>query len=506
MTEFFNSEAIERYASDNNTDEESVMSSTEVVVPNLKLEIMMRKEKERKDDEANYTFRPKVKGEIKKKNNSYQDSESDRFSRLYSDAVKRKVEQKHKQKIEPELTFKPYITSKASSRASSRERSGQWVGERLYTTAANKTANNSEKQKQNGDNNFTPVISRRAKSIERSNEKDTCDRLYKQSKVLREKMEKVQQEKSTKALDGCTFTPRTTGKASGGGKSSSELRFDPAFPDRMKRYDESRIKRVEEKMQSKIEDELKNATFRPQLVTKSKHAPGTDPNIPVHQRLASLTSKDLSTIEAEYYAESTFKPQRVTKSTRRSTSASPLRAPHQEEFASVHERLYKIGEQKLKEIEHDRQQLREELKKQTPFKPVINPSRHRDYEDEPIPVFNRLNAADNRSLMDEVLAKIKTEIELRGCTFQPTLIARRRPSYQVDEPVHARLSLETEAAKAQQAKKVTQKVAEELSTSALSFAPHLPEQSVEIARRRSLVLNVITGTDHTDVYSRLASQ
>jgi len=66
--------------------------------------------------------------------------------------------------------------------------------------------------------------------------------------------------------------------------------------------------------------------------------------------------------------------------------------------------------------------------------------------------------------------------------------------------------METEAVKAQQAKKMTQKIAEELSTSALSFAPHLPEQSVEIARRRSLVLNVITGSDHTDVYSRLASQ
>jgi len=502
MTEFFNSERLERYTSDNNTDEESVMSSTEVVVPNLKLEIMLRKEKERKDDEANYTFRPKVKGEIKR---DYQDSESDRFTRLYSDAVKRKIDQKHKQIVEPELTFKPNITPKASSRASSRERSGQWVGERLFTTASAKTVNTLEKCKQIGEKKFTPTISRRAKSIERSNEKDTCDRLYKQSKVLRDKQDKVQREKSTKALDGCTFTPRTT-KSSCGNKISSEIRFDPAFPDRMKRYDESRIKRVEEKMQSKIEDELKNATFRPQLVTKSKHAAGTDPNISVHQRLSSLSSKDLTSIEAEYYAESTFKPQRITKTTKRSTSASPLRAPHQDEYASVHERLYKIGEQKLKEIEQDRQQLREELKKQTPFKPTINPSRHRDYEDEPVPVFDRLNAADNRSLMDEVLAKIKTEIELRGCTFHPTLISKRRPSYQVDEPVHTRLSMETEAVKAQQAKKMTQKIAEELSTSALSFAPHLPEQSVEIARRRSLVLNVITGSDHTDVYSRLASQ
>ena len=66
--------------------------------------------------------------------------------------------------------------------------------------------------------------------------------------------------------------------------------------------------------------------------------------------------------------------------------------------------------------------------------------------------------------------------------------------------------MEAEAARAQQAKKVTQRLTEELMDPELSFAPQLTEQSVEIARRRNLVLDVLTGTDHQDVYSRLASQ
>jgi hypothetical protein len=66
--------------------------------------------------------------------------------------------------------------------------------------------------------------------------------------------------------------------------------------------------------------------------------------------------------------------------------------------------------------------------------------------------------------------------------------------------------MEAEAVKAQQAKKATQKLTEDLMNSALSFAPQLPDQSIEIARRRNLVLNVIAGTDHQDVYARLASQ
>ena len=175
------------------------------------------------------------------------------------------------------------------------------------------------------------------------------------------------------------------------------------------------------------------------------------------------------------------------------------------------------------------------MKKQTPFKPKINASMSRDGDDEPhVPVFERLaSIGDNKVLMNEVLSKIKTEIELRGCTFQPQMMTKKKQQPATPQPpeqpvrsiyplvlpgsshlilhflssqVHVRLSMEAEAVKAQQAKKATQKLTEDLMNSALSFAPQLPDQSIEIARRRNLVLNVIAGTDHQDVYARLASQ
>jgi len=192
----------------------------------------------------------------------------------------------------------------------------------------------------------------------------------------------------------------------------------------------------------------------------------------------------------------------------------------------------------FRESEQERQLVLELMKKQTPFKPKINASMSRDGDDEPhVPVFERLaSIGDNKVLMNEVLSKIKTEIELRGCTFQPQMMTKKKQQPATPQPpeqpvrsiyppilpgsshlisfstfflstqVHVRLSMEAEAVKAQQAKKATQKLTEDLMNSALSFAPQLPDQSIEIARRRNLVLNVIAGTDHQDVYARLASQ
>lgn len=421
------------YAYEPNTDEESDMSN-EIVASapmNKKMEIMLRKEKERLEDEAQFTFKPKIKGEIKK--NLYQDGQSDRFNRLYSDAVKRKVQEKSKQPVEPELTFRPSITEKATVRANSRERNGKWVGERLYTIASNKKP--SEKSNPDPEAIFTPVISQRAKSIERSSEKSTCDRLYKQGKVLKEKREQIHSGKGASELEQCTFSPNLprSRSLSATRSSSAEPRFDPKFPDRMYKYDEKSKKKVQQLAQTKLQDELKDATFKPQLVAKNSSRRLSAGS--VHERLAATKSKDLSKIAAEAHAENTFKPDRVTKNSRSSSTASLLRSPSTDEFSSVHERLYKVGAIKQKETEQEIQRIMEEMRKQTPFKPTINSSsRHRDYEDEYKTVFERLATGENRLLMDEVLTKIKAEIDLRGCTFQPQLLTQRRPAAKSDEP------------------------------------------------------------------------
>ena len=76
------------------------------------------------------------------------------------------------------------------------------------------------------------------------------------------------------------------------------------------------------------------------------------------------------------------------------------------------------------------------MKKQTPFKPKINASMSRDHDDEPhVPVFERLaSTGGDKVLMNEVLSKIKSEIELRGCTFQPQMMTKKKQQQQPATP------------------------------------------------------------------------
>ena len=322
--------------------------------------IEKRKEKERREDEANYTFKPKVKDV--KKNQSPREKESSAFDRMYSEAVKKNLDLKENRTSTivsaTECSFKPYITAKGtSSRGSSRERTSSRRGSsRERTSSRPKTAptgipvNNPDPEAR-----FHPTISRRALSIERDNDrKACCDRLYLQSKVLKEKFEKVQKEKAAAELDQCTFSPRLltprSRSSSKGRAASAEPRYDQSFPDRQQRFVQNRNKKIEEMAQMKMKNDMKDLTFKPQLSKGSRRssAGGDKPAVPVHERLISAgSSKDLHLIAAKANAENTFKPQLATNFKTRA-SLSPLRAPLDEQIPSIHERLYKLGELKQK--------------------------------------------------------------------------------------------------------------------------------------------------------------
>ena len=311
-----------------------------------------RKEKERLEDEANYTFTPKVK-ELKKAQ-SPREKERSRFDKLYSEAVKKNLNLKEKGNSKivstAECPFKPYITTKgASSRGFARERT--------YSISRPKTAptgipvNNPDPEAR-----FHPIIPRRSLSIEREyDRKAFCDRLYLHSKVLKEKFEKVQKEKAAAELDQCTFSPRIplsprSRSSSRGRAASAEPRYHPSFPDRQERLVQNRNKKIEEMAQMKMKNDMKDLTFKPQLSKGSQRlsARGDKPAVPVHERLISAgSSKDLHLIAAKANAENTFKPQLVTNFKTRA-SLSPLRAPLDEQISSIHERLYKLGELKQK--------------------------------------------------------------------------------------------------------------------------------------------------------------
>jgi hypothetical protein len=92
----------------------------------------------------------------------------------------------------------------------------------------------------------------------------------------------------------------------------------------------------------------------------------------------------------------------------------------------VHERLFKEGLQRKKDMEVERQLIMEENESHLTFKPVINPRAHKGdsahSDKEGGPVFERLATTSSRQYMQEVLSKIKTDLEMKDCTFKPKLL------------------------------------------------------------------------------------
>jgi hypothetical protein len=59
------------------------------------------------------------------------------------------------------------------------------------------------------------------------------------------------------------------------------------------------------------------------------------------------------------------------------------------------------------------------------FKPLINPRSQAMAEEEQSPVFERLVVKGNtKQVMQNVLAKLKEELELKDCTFKPALASQ----------------------------------------------------------------------------------
>ena len=513
----------------------SVECSSPNATSNRRREIELKREIKRMEDEANYTFVPKS---VTKKQFVNKDLEEDRFMTLYTNAKKRHIEQREeklKQKLTQDLTFTPKFSTKASSRSNSRDR-GQSIGDRLYNATPNKikycpsgASEDSQKSSRinisrsslNSENtvsplgtrsisssrsnksyqsdcSFTPTISKRAKSIDRSGSADRGfgDRLYSHSKIIQEKLEKVKAERDHKVAESCTFVPKTnnvTSTASPLRSSSTTGRMSSVtqkrINDRMKEFEENKTKKIEIALQAKLRQETAEATFKPQLVAKRLPTPLA--NIPVHERLSQPTEKDISDIEAELYMENTFHPQLIARRVSSNTAS---------EYASATERLYQEGERKKKESEQERQQQLEDRYKEFTFVPKLGfGGRIKEKDDDSsVHVFDRLASLHNKAFLDEILSKIKSEIELRDCTFQPKIITSRSTSESRDEPAYIRLNRQAEVMRAERIRREAEKISDELASA--TFSPCLPSSSIQIARRLMMGAH---GEDD-DVYSRLA--
>ena len=276
----------------------STASETPAVVSNPKLEVQARMEKKMLEEEANYSYKPTLYTKPRKEHEKIDDN---RYDRLYSDALKRHLESKWKESLEDkELTFKPKISAKgATSRSASRERGAvsESIEQRLLGLA--------QKAPQPEQYSFKPKITQRAKSIDRSQARETPERLYQNSKTIQEKLEMKRRDLAQKDAEECTFAPKTNSRPSLS-SSKSDL------TERMSQYLAYKNQRLEEATKAKLDLEKENTTFNPVIKLTKRSA---TPTKNVFDRLSvSNTEKEMrSSVSSEMDGQFTFKPQLVTK-------------------------------------------------------------------------------------------------------------------------------------------------------------------------------------------------
>jgi hypothetical protein len=333
----------------------------------LRMEIMMKKEKLKQLEEANYTYKPKLytnsarttpksagKGTSSPTpghNSSFSTSLGDdasstkenRFDKLYSDALKRHITQNQKEENkDKDLTFTPKMTtttkrstsrssSRGGSRSASRERSApreRSVDSRASGTSStqvnNSSSNNQERTGRQAATptrttrksiepekpTFQPQITKRAKSIERGRDKEVSNRLYEHGIHVKEKMERKRNEVEVKNMESCTFAPKIVETK----RSSSASRLNVV--ERMSKFEEQRQKKLQEALEQKKETE-KSFSFQPTLLAKGANTASLynqqQQQLPFHERLTVPQEKSISSAAAEALSQLTFQPQIVSK-------------------------------------------------------------------------------------------------------------------------------------------------------------------------------------------------
>jgi hypothetical protein len=387
--------------------------------------VMLKKEAKKAAEEAELTFKPQILNRGRSKRPATAGGgggDVSRFDRLYSDALKRHMEDKYKEAVtDKELTFKPKLTSR--SRSSSRERSAPVVPVREL-----------ERQHKTGTGHvkspppppvaptFKPTISKRANSIERTRG-ETAANLYAHNKTAKELQNLLKAEAEEKMADSCTFKPQTNVRARppsrGRGMDLNE---------RMSKFEELKRAKLEAAKRNQLEKEKVAATHTPQTFTQRKPASRSatptrgQQQVPVHARsnnATALRSQTPDRTRKSYEAELTFQPQIFSK-----RAPSPNHKAN--EAANVHERLFSKGQERKKQGEIERELIKQENESHLTFKPVINQYKKRGETDAETtsPVFERLVVKGNtKQIMQNVLGKLKDELELKDCTFKPTLVS-----------------------------------------------------------------------------------
>lgn len=285
--------------------EHSSENSSAIEKMSLRMEIELKRDKLKSQEEANFTYKPVMYTSRRLSTTDNGNDRENRFDKLYSDALKRQITSiiKEEEAVKS-IPFSPKLSTK--TRSSSRSRGESPSGSRSNTPTRQKLEPPSF--------TFKPDISKRAKSIERPNSTpEISDRLYLNSEYARQKLQKKRSEKDLKDMEECTFSPKILDE-----KRSHSATRGMRLVDRLTSYGENTKHKIAEKQKVKEEKEAAQLTFRPSLVTKRSPTPTTPSNsaitVPVYERLSMSTEKPLKPHVREALSEFTFKPHLVSRS------------------------------------------------------------------------------------------------------------------------------------------------------------------------------------------------
>eukprot|EP01041_Mallomonas_annulata_P009865 gene9865-20524_t len=478
----------------------SAMSFTQEYAPiTRRQEIALEREARLKAEQDNLRFHPKL---IARRGSNIIDSiptdiRASRFEILYNEARQRQVNSKTRASIE-RPTFTPAISQKAKSRE--RSESPDDRSSRLYSATGAGRRNPDADKEIYSPASFKPKISKRAKSLERFDNVPLNERLHSRAQVIQEKHLQLKAVLEKQQVDECTFTPKINSRKSP--LRQQEYRSSLEISDRMQRYLEERERKLEDAHRAKEEQELVHATFHPQLIAKQKFSNKEVDLVDVFTRLSTNTEKDSSVTSSTGGSEQEFSFKPTIKSRRSVTpnSMSP------KEYVSVYDRLYEQGEQRKRELEIERQLRKQEEEKELNFNPRMHshtnqnashlhsPSyTHSSYKsssssldgdkDQRVQVVERLTAG--RHYVQEILTQLKSEYELRDCTFKPEIspASAVKAGQRCIKPVHERLSDDADKFKEMAKKRQEHYKAKELEE--CTFTPLIPTSDYLAPNRSS---------------------
>lgn len=342
---------------------------------------------------------------------------------------------------------------------------------------------------------FKPVISKRASSLNRSSPVDTNTRLYGSRAKNQELKRKEKEEAEKRNFDLCTFAPKLFRSRSASRENMTNKNIATVV-DRLLKSGEIAKQKLELEKLIQKEKELKDVTFHPHV---NKHLTSSKNEADVYTRLSIGAEKDISNLSTEANANLTFHP----KITKRKQSSSDLSQSVEGVDETVYERLFKEAFKKREVFEEGQRILKLEREREYTFSPTIPERSSAQLDGDSVqrePIVDRLTAS--RQWMEDTLLKIKNDMEITGCTFQPELVSRGpKTSKRIDEgSVYDRLDHDSVNNKINAQRRGMEKIAAEIK--GVTFKPKLPERKIKTSREGDTDDDV-NNNDRQNVYDRL---